>query len=140
MIIRAVIDTNVLVSAILTKSSDAATVQIMYKFLNGEIVACYCDEMLVEYEEVLNREKFKFDKGVVKYLLMAIEKFGEKISPKQYDVKLNDIKDLPFYLTALETRELNSYLVTGNIKHFPKEEYIKTPREFLDIINAPVEQ
>ena len=140
MIIRAVIDTNVLVSAILTKSSDAATVQIMYKFLNGEIVACYCDEMLVEYEEVLNREKFKFDKGVVKYLLMAIEKFGEKISPKQYDVKLNDIKDLPFYLTALETRELNSYLVTGNIKHFPKEEYIKTPREFLDIINAQAEQ
>lgn len=46
---------------------------------------------------------------------------------------LPDLKDLPFYEVVMEKRDDGAYLVTGNIKHFPKEPYIVTPREFLDI-------
>ena len=46
-----------------------------------------------------------------------------------------DMKDVPFYEVVLEKRNDNAYLVTGNIKHFPKEPFIVTPRELLDILN-----
>lgn len=45
------------------------------------------------------------------------------------------MKDLPFYEVVLEKRDDNTYLVTGNIKHFPKEPFVVTPRELLDILN-----
>ena len=45
------------------------------------------------------------------------------------------MKDLPFYEAVLEKRDVNAYLVTGNIKHFPKEPFIVTPRELLDILS-----
>ena len=44
------------------------------------------------------------------------------------------MKDLPFYEVVLEKRDSDTYLVTGNIKHFPKDPFIVTPRELLDIL------
>ncbi len=45
------------------------------------------------------------------------------------------MKDLPFYEIILERRDNRTYLITGNIKYFPKDNFIVTPREFLDVIN-----
>lgn len=42
--------------------------------------------------------------------------------------------DLPFYEAVLEKRSAGAYLVTGNRKHFPDEQFVVTPREFLDIL------
>lgn len=47
-----------------------------------------------------------------------------------------DMNDAPFYEVVLEKRDDNAYLVTGNIKHFPKEPFIVTPRELLNILNS----
>ena len=47
---------------------------------------------------------------------------------------LPDMKDLPFYEVVMEKRDDNAYLVTGNIKHFPKEPFIVTARELLEIL------
>lgn len=47
-----------------------------------------------------------------------------------------DMNDAPFYEVVLEKRDDNAYLVTGNIKHFPKEPFIVTPRELLSILNS----
>lgn len=44
------------------------------------------------------------------------------------------MKDLPFYEVVLEKRDSDTYLGTGNIKHFPKEPILVTPRELLDIL------
>ena len=44
------------------------------------------------------------------------------------------MKDLPFYEVVMEKRVDDAYLVTGNIKHFPKRTYIVTARQMLDII------
>ena len=62
MICYAVIDTNVLVSSLLAKSADVATVQIMEKVIVGKIVPLYSKEIISEYREVLNRKKFNFSK------------------------------------------------------------------------------
>ena len=132
----AVVDTNVLVSALLSKKDDAATVQVFQRILVGDVIPLYSNETMAEYREVLARRKFKFDIEVVDYVLSAIEKFGILVTPSSTGAVLPDLDDLPFYEIVLERIEDNPYLVTGNIKHFTKERFVVTPSEFLAIINA----
>ena len=136
MICYAVIDTNVLVSAVLSGKDDAATVQVIGKVLSGEIIPVYSSAITKEYREVLSRKKFGLPGGMVEYLLLAIEKYGILVSPSPSGVVLPDMKDLPFYEVVLEKRDDGAYLVTGNIKHFPKEPYVVTPRELLDVLES----
>lgn len=56
----AVIDTNVLVSALYAKNPDSATFQVIEKIFAREIIPMYNDEILQEYGEVLRRPKFSF--------------------------------------------------------------------------------
>ena len=132
MICYAVIDTNILVSALLSKNETAATVQVMVQLLSGRITPVYSNEIIAEYREVLSRKKFKFP---INYLLSAIEKFGILVDPVPTGMILPDMKDLPFYEVVIEKRSDNAYLVTGNQKHFPKEPFIVTAREMIDILN-----
>lgn len=132
----AVIDTNVLVSALLSSKDDAATVQVVGKMISGEIVPLYSNDITDEYREVLNRKKFGFSKEIMDYLLTAVEKFGVQVDPSPSGVVLPDMKDLPFYEVVLEKRDDDAYLVTGNIKHFPKKPFIVTARELLNILDS----
>ena len=51
----AVIDTNVLVSALLSKKSDSATVQVMEAVFEGKLIPLYHRDIIAEYNEVLHR-------------------------------------------------------------------------------------
>lgn len=133
MICYAVVDTNVIVAALLSSRSDSATVQVVEKLLTGDIVPVFSKSIIREYREVLLRPKFGFSSQLVHYILTAIERFGIMVNPSPSGMILPDIKDLPFYEVALEKRD-NAYLVTGNKKHFPNMPYVVTPRELLDII------
>lgn len=135
MIWYAVIDTNVLVSALLSSNDMAATVQVVGRMIAGQIVPIYSREIMNEYEEVLSRKKFKFSQEMVKYILKSIEKYGILVEPRPTEVILPDMKDLPFYEVVMEKRKDRAYLVTGNLKHFPKESYIVTAREMIDILD-----
>ena len=135
MICYAVIDTNVLVSALLSSKDDTATVQVLSKVIIGEIIPVYSNLITKEYREVLARKKFGFSGDLIEYLMSAIEKYGILVDPSPSGIILPDMKDVPFYEVVLEKRAHNAYLVTGNIKHFPKKPFIVTPRELLDILN-----
>lgn len=135
MICYAVIDTNVLVSALLSSHDDAATVLVVGKLFSGEVIPLFNDEILREYNEVLRRPKFHFPERIVTQLLRSIEKYGEQVIATSTGELLPDIKDLPFYEVVIEKQEDAAYLVTGNIKHFPKKPFIVTAREFLDILS-----
>ncbi len=63
----AVIDTNVLVSALLSSSVDAATVQVVTRMVAGEIIPVYRSTIMSEYRDVLLREKFGFSMDAVSY-------------------------------------------------------------------------
>jgi len=128
----AVIDTNVLVSALLSPKNDSATVQVIEKVLKREITILYSDEILNEYTDVLNRKKFNFSKDAIDYLIDAIKTFGILKNPSDAEIILPDIKDVPFYKIILEDED--NYLVTGNIKHFPKSSRIITAREMINLI------
>ena len=132
----AVIDTNVLVSALLSSHADAATVQIIGRLIGGEIIPVYSSEIMQEYHEVLSRKKFKFERRMINYILSAIEKYGVLVNPSATGVTLPDTKDLPFYEVVMEKREDDAYLVTGNLKHFPAEPFIVTARQMLDILDG----
>jgi putative PIN family toxin of toxin-antitoxin system len=132
----AVIDTNVLVSALLSSHNDAATVQVVWKLFSGEVIPLFNDEILNEYNEVLRRPKFRFSEEKVSELIQTIEKYGEYVVPMPTGELLPDRKDLPFYEVVVEKQEDDAYLVTGNGKHFPVKPFIVTAKEFLDILNA----
>ena len=132
----AVIDTNVLVSALLSSHENAATVQVVSRLFSGDVIPVFSDDILAEYNEVLRRKKFNFSEDVVRTLLDTITSIGESITPSPSGEDLPDMKDLPFYEVVLEKEADNAYLITGNIKHFPDKPNIVTAREFLTILEA----
>lgn len=99
-------------------------------------VPVYSGETMREYREVLNRRKFKFEPDMVAYILSAVEKYGILSEPSTTGMVLPDMKDLPFYEVVMEKRNEDAYLVTGNLKHFPVEPFIVTPRQMLDILDG----
>lgn len=129
-----VLDTNVLVSAMLKFSSVPG--QIANEALGGNIVPLLCAEIIDEYREVLSRPKFKFDPKLVDILIEGIAQRGIMVDAGPVDEIMPDPKDIVFYEVVMESKKLHdpSYLVTGNIKHFPVKPYVVTPKEMLDII------
>ena len=129
----AVIDTNVLVSAMLKWSSVPGNI-IEFAF-SGVIIPVLNERIVSEYREVLLREKFHLTKEIVDDVIQALEDQGEYIDTDNMDYELLDPKDVVFYAIVMEKRkEEDTYLVTGNIKHFPQTPYVVTPKEMLDII------
>ena len=131
----AVLDTNVLVSALISSNPSAATVQVFTRMLAGEVTPVYSEAVLQEYEEVLSRQKFGINETVISGLMEAIRTFGIAVNPTASGVTLPDMEDVPFYEVVLEVRDEGAYLVTGNKKHFPKEAFIVTAREFIEILD-----
>lgn len=130
----AVIDTNVLISALLSKNSDAATVKVLRAIFNGRIVPLYHNEILAEYDEVLHREKFHFQEKSIQMVLTAVKDFGVEVFPQPTGEIFVDMDDLIFYEVVMEKRSDNAYLVTGNQKHYPIRDFIVTPAEMIKIL------
>lgn len=129
-----VIDTNVLISALLSKHSDAATVQVLNAVFDGTIIPVFNDEILAEYDNVLHRPKFKFSDTNIQLLLDTIKTYGVFAKQLITNEILPDPKDLVFYEVVMAKQDENAYLVIGNSKHFPKKPFIVTPNELLDIM------
>jgi putative PIN family toxin of toxin-antitoxin system len=132
--ICAVIDTNVLVSALLSRNGGAATVKVIHAVLSGKITPLYHQEIIEEYEEVLARPKFHFNKEDISILISAFKQFGIEVFPQPTGEILIDMDDLIFYEVAMEKRDDDAKLVTGNLKHYPIKDFIITPAEMLEIL------
>ena len=134
--IYAVIDTNVIVSAYITKNLQAATSKVLAAVLQGKIIPVYSDEIIDEYIEVLHRKKFDIPEYLIK---LAIDRIlmngirGEKVRSVEH---FPDPKDIVFYEVKMSKED--AYLVTGNIKHFPRKPFVVTPREMVEILETVV--
>ncbi len=129
----AVLDTNVLVSAMLKAGSVPG--RVAAEALVGDIIPVLNDDIIAEYEDILNRPKFRFDKSAVKVFLDELKKRAVYSDYGLIEDEIPDPKDVVFYAVLMEKRkEDDAYLVTGNFKHFPMRTYVVTPREMLDII------
>lgn len=129
----AVIDTNVLVSAMLKWESVPG--HILRLVFEGTIIPVLNPDIVKEYQEVLKRPKFHLTEDIVEDIVGNMNLVGIYVDADNIEIELPDSKDKVFYEVVMEERKQEeAYLVTGNIKHFPKAPYIVTPRQMLDII------
>lgn len=128
----AVLDTNVLVSSMLTKNPDSPVVKIFDVIRSDHLIPMYNADIMAEYIEVLHRERFAFNKDLIEKTLSLITQNGINCDKVSVAEVLTDPDDIVFYEVALSRED--SYLVTGNLKHFPKNGRVVSPKDMLEII------
>jgi putative PIN family toxin of toxin-antitoxin system len=121
-VIRAVIDTNVVVSGLLSPAGNEAL--ILLAIHQSLVRPCFSEEILEEYAGVLARPKFAFPADEIAALLAMFRSQGELIVPKVSTAVSVDPGDTKF-LQCAETASAD-YLVTGNKRHFPDASYAVT--------------
>ena len=119
MKICAVVDTNVLASALLSKKEDAATVRVMNELFGGRIIPLYHKDILAEYSEVLHWEKFHLQEITIRFVLNSVIQFGIEVFPQPTGEILIDMDDLIFYEVAMEKRDDDAYPVPVNHPGYP---------------------
>ena len=129
----AVIDTNVIVSALLSSNPNSPTVALLDLIVEQTIVPIYNEDIIQEYSEVLGRSKFHFAQSRVDAVIAAIRK-GISADRTPIDWQFPDEDDVVFYEVAMSVDD--AYLVTGNTRHFPPVSKVVTPAEMLGIIYA----
>jgi putative PIN family toxin of toxin-antitoxin system len=130
--VKIVLDTNVLVSGLLTPFGSSG--EIIRMVSAGILILQYDSRILLEYQEVLYRPKFQFDKEYIDTLLAYLKQNGQVISSSPLKQRLPDPDDEPFLEIAVAGRAV--CLITGNKSHFPRQSRqgmkILSPSEFID--------
>ena len=131
--IFAVIDTNVVVSALISKNPANNPLAVLSSVYAGEITPIFNDEIIAEYQEVLSRDKFHLNKDDIDSALKVITDYGLNLKMTEVTNEVfPDSKDIVFYEVKMSKDD--AYLVTGNIKHFPNKPFVVTPKEMVDIL------
>ncbi|MDZ7792602.1 MAG: putative toxin-antitoxin system toxin component, PIN family [Spirochaetia bacterium] len=123
-----VLDTNILVSAPLNPESYPA--HVLNAILNEKVTLLFDNRILEEYKRVLLRPRFGFSVEIVGPLLDYLESEGEFVAADYSGRQFEDDEDKKFYEVAVTGGA--DYLVTGNIRHFPNESLIITPKDFTE--------
>lgn len=129
--IRVVLDTNVVVSAMLRSGGLPETVFNLA--VNGDICLYVSELILAEYEDVLRRPRLSIDPEKVTIALARIRTTALLVQPVVRVTAATDPDDNVF-LECAEAAQAHC-LVTGNIRHFPEQwagTRIVTPRQFMD--------
>ena len=137
--IKIVLDTNVLISALLSSGYPS---DILFLILERKILLCLSSEVLEEYKDVVNRDKFAKIKNFqlnATLVLNRLESCANYFSPKRKVEILRDLTDNKFLELALSSGA--DFLVTGNSNDFTITEFgvtkVLNPKEFVDYINSP---
>lgn len=137
--LKAVVDTNVIVSALLKPYSNPAL--ILSLITQKQLNLCLSTTIFNEYQQVLGYSKFKqLDQEKVKNFLAQLKNGAMIVAPM---ISINAIKNHPTdnrFLECAFTAKAD-FLITGNTKHFSFKTFhhinILTPSEFLsDIIKT----
>ncbi|MBP3763197.1 MAG: putative toxin-antitoxin system toxin component, PIN family [Bacteroidales bacterium] len=132
MRVYAVIDTNVFVSALLTRNAESATAKVLEALFDRKIISLYNDVILREYNEVLHRGKFVFPEDDIDRILNTVKTTGVLTDRMDSGEQFPDPDDAVFYEVALSKD--GAYVVTGNTKHFPRRPIVVTPAEMVEIL------
>ncbi len=125
---KVVLDTNVLVSALINPKGMPA--KILNLILNEKLTILYDNRIMGEYREVLSRKKFNFSHEMIEPLINFIKYEGEFIASEPLKTHFSDEDDKMFLEVAVSGNA--EYLITGSTKHFPAENNIVTPKIFIE--------
>lgn len=110
--------------------------EVVQLALKGPIILLVNKEILIEYEDVLTRNKFGFSEIKVKKMIDEIIKRDVFLDRTPTNELFIDPDDAVFYEIVMTARKVaDAYLITGNSKHFPVKPFVVTPREMLDIVS-----
>jgi putative PIN family toxin of toxin-antitoxin system len=126
---KVVLDTNVLVSSLITINGHPSDIIRLIGI--RRILPCYNAEILDEYRRVLCYPKFAFTPYQVESLVNGILERGMLAETIKSTIKMIDESDRKFYDLHKAT---DAILITGNIKHFPKENTIMPSAAFMEYI------
>ena len=133
---RVVLDTNVLVSGLLSPFGPPGEVVRMVS--SGALVLCVDARVLAEYEEVLARPRFGFDPDAVAALLGFSAVTADVVASRPLSQRLPDPDDEPLLEVAIAGGA--DCLVTGNTAHFPADACtgmaVLTPAELIEDLRA----
>ncbi len=133
--IRAVLDTNVIVSALLQPLGPPARVFLLA--VSGSIQLCISGQVYAEYEEVIRRPRFRRPETTITAALDIVREKGFWVRPADAIRACVDPDDDIFLECAAAAQA--DYLATGNLKHFPSSwmnTRVVTPSEFLDALSG----
>lgn len=122
-----VIDTNILVSALWSRNG--APARAVGLVLSGQLTPCYDHRIMLEYRQVLQRPKFRFQPSEINALLAWIKQSGRSVVPAPVDIPFVDEADRKFYEVA---KYCGAVLITGNLKHFPNDDAVMSVSNFLE--------
>ena len=132
--IYAVIDTNVIVSSLLTHNHDSATVRVMDAVYSRRVIPLVNDAILAEYAAVLHRKHLKLNPTKCDFILSLMTDIGVHLDPVPSNMTMPDEADRKFLEIALAGRsESPVHLVTGNMTHYPMADFILTPAQFCEL-------
>jgi uncharacterized protein len=126
-----VLDTNVLAAGLLSPFGPCG--EIVRMVSSGKLTLSFDARILLDYDEVLRRPKFKFQEDKVAALLYHIEYRGHTVASSPLPHSLPDPDDEPFLEVAIAGKV--TCLVTKNHIHFPPKlclgVKVLSPNEFL---------
>lgn len=122
-----VVDTNILVSALWSRNG--APARAVGLVLSGQLTPCYDHRIMLEYRQVLQRPKFRFQPSEINALLAWIKQSGRSVVPAPVDIPFVDEADRKFYEVA---KYCGAVLITGNLKHFPNDDAVMSVSDFLE--------
>ena len=130
---RVVLDTNVLVSALLSPDGPPARVLALVAARRVDLLVD--DRILAEYDRVLRRPKFSMAPRAVGELVQQLEALAEYVAPAPCPATLPDPGDVKFLECA--RAGLADCIVTGNPRHFPRRACrgirVLSPAEFVSM-------
>lgn len=113
---RWVIDTNVLVSALLNPHGPPA--RVLDAVLDGRVKLVYDARILAEYRDVLHRPRLKLKPEKIRAFLTGLQS-QMRVTPGPLVVVGPDADDIVFVEAALVTTDKT--IVTGNLVDYPPE-------------------
>jgi len=132
---RVVIDTNVLVAALIHPGGFCG--RLLDLAIDGAVEACIDNRILAEYAEVLSRRKFHLPPDKIQTTLDFFQQSSTPVIAHPLGVVLPDPDDLPFLEVAASGHAI---LVTGTRRHFPKAATgtvrVLSPAECLETLRA----
>jgi uncharacterized protein len=126
-----VLDTNVIVSAGIGRHGPPAKIMDEW-VLEGLVQVITCPQILREYRDVVSRDKLQRYGFPPQWLEVVIRNSLQLPNPPVWPYSIPDPEDAPFLGLA---KASGAWLVTGNVKHFPRKARngvnVLSPTEYL---------
>jgi len=126
-VLRVVLDTNVLISAILFGGKPR---QILEKAIRGELRLCLSEPILEELKGVLQRSKFDYSPEMIQFILTELTGIADFVNPSEtLNVVLEDPEDNRILECAVEAKA--NYIISGDFHLLKLSRYLN-----IEVLNA----